>query len=59
VLRSNGVGFASDTSGSGYRVEFGLAARYKSWDIVGRAGLTDTTVSDQALSTHLTVRYRW
>jgi outer membrane autotransporter protein len=59
VLRSNGVGFASDTSGSGYRVEFGLAARYKSWDIVGRAGLTDTTASDQALSTNLTVRYRW
>jgi len=58
-LRSNGLGFANDTSGSGYRVEFGLAARYKAWDISGRVGLTDTTVSDQALSTNLTLRYRW
>jgi outer membrane autotransporter protein len=58
-LVSNGVSFQNDTSGSGYRVELGLAGRYKGWDITGRVGLTDTTVFDQALSTHVNVRYRW
>ena len=59
TLRSNGIAFANDTSGSGYSAEFGLAGRYKAWDITGRVGLTDTSALDQALSTNVTVRYRW
>jgi outer membrane autotransporter protein len=58
-LRSNGVDFANDTSGSGYRAEFGIAGRYKAWDITGRVGVTDTSVSDYMLSTNIAVRYRW
>ncbi len=58
-LSSNGVRFANDTSGSGYRAEFGIAGRYKAWDITGRVGVTDTTVSDYTLSTNVAVRYRW
>ena len=58
-LSSNGVRFANDTSGSGYRAEFGIAGRYKAWDISGRVGVTDTSVSDYVLSTNLAVRYRW
>jgi outer membrane autotransporter protein len=58
-LRSNGVGFENDTSGSGYRAEFGLAGRYKAWDITGRVGFTDMSTSDYMLSTNLNVRYRW
>jgi outer membrane autotransporter protein len=58
-LRSNGVRFANDTSGSGYRAEFGIAGRYKDWDISGRVGVTDTSVSDYALTTNLAIRYRW
>ncbi len=58
-LSSNGVRFANDTSGSGYRAEFGVAGRYKAWDISGRVGVTDTSVSDYALSTNVAVRYRW
>jgi outer membrane autotransporter protein len=59
ALRSNGVGFANDTSGSGYRAEFGIAGRYKAWDITGRVGVTDTSASDYLLSTNIAVRYRW
>lgn len=58
-LSSNGIRFANDTSGSGYRAEFGVAGRYKAWDISGRVGVTDTSVSDYTLSTNLNVRYRW
>ena len=58
-LRSNGVYFDNDASGSGYRAEFGLAGRYKAWDITGRVGVSDTTVSDYMLSTNVAVRYRW
>ena len=58
-LSSNGVRFANDTSGSGYRAEFGIAGRYKAWDISGRVGVTDTSVSDYTLSTNVAVRYRW
>ena len=58
-LDSNGVHFASDASGSGYRVEFGIAGRYKAWDIAGRVGVTDTTVSHHLLSTNIAVRYRF
>jgi outer membrane autotransporter protein len=58
-LRSNGVYFENDASGSGYRAEFGIAGRYKSWDITGRVGVTDTSVSDYLLSTNIAVRYRW
>jgi len=58
-LRSNGVTFANDTSGSGYRVELGLAGRYNGWDITGRVGLTDSSVLQQSLSTNVNVRYRW
>jgi outer membrane autotransporter protein len=58
-LRSNDVTFTNDTSGSGYRVELGLAGRYKGWDITGRVGLTDTEVFEQSLSTHVNFRYRW
>ena len=58
-LRSNGVHFATDVSGSGYRAEFGIAGRYKAWDIAGRVGVTDTTVSDYLLSTNIAVRYRF
>jgi outer membrane autotransporter protein len=59
ALRSNGVGFANDTSGTGYRAEFGIAGRYKAWDITGRVGVTDTSASDYLLSTNIAVRYRW
>jgi outer membrane autotransporter protein len=58
-LNSNGVRFANDASGSGYRAEFGIAGRYKAWDISGRVGVTDTSVSDYRLSTNVAVRYRW
>ncbi len=58
-LRANGVLFANDTSGSGYRAEFGIAGRYKAWDITGRVGVSDTSVSDYTLSTNVAVRYRW
>ena len=58
-IRSNGLQFANDTSGSGLRAEFGIAGRYKAWDISGRVGLTDTQKSRQSLSTNLNVRYRW
>jgi outer membrane autotransporter protein len=58
-LRSNGVQFANDTSGSGYRAEFGVAGRYKAWDVTGRVGVTETSVSDYLLSTNIAVRYRW
>jgi outer membrane autotransporter protein len=58
-LFSNGLWFANDTTGSGYSAEFGLAGRYKSWDISGRVGLADTSASEHLLSTNVTVRYRW
>jgi outer membrane autotransporter protein len=58
-LRSNGVGFDDDTSGDGYRAEFGVAGRYKAWDITGRVGFTEMSTSDYMLSTNLNVRYRW
>ena len=58
-LYSNGVHFATDASGSGYRAELGIAGRYKAWDITGRVGVTDTTVSDYLLSTNIAVRYRF
>ena len=58
-LRSNGVYFENDASGSGYRAEFGISGRYKAWDITGRVGVTDTSVSDYILSTNIAVRYRW
>ena len=58
-LDSNGVHFATDASGSGYRAELGIAGRYKAWDITGRVGVTDTTVSDYLLSTNIAVRYRF
>jgi outer membrane autotransporter protein len=58
-LLSNGVSFANDTSGSGYRAEFGVAGRYKAWDITGRFGVADMTASDYTLSTNVAVRYRW
>jgi len=59
TIASNGVVFGNDTSGSGYRAEFGIAGRYKDWDITGRVGLADTTAIKSALSTNFTVRYRW
>jgi outer membrane autotransporter protein len=59
ALRSNGVYFENDASGSGYRAELGIAGRYKAWDITGRVGVTDTSVSDFLLSTNVAVRYRW
>jgi outer membrane autotransporter protein len=59
TLISNGLEFGSDASGSGYRAEFGVAGRYKTWDITGRVGLSDTTATNSALSTNLSVRYRW
>jgi outer membrane autotransporter protein len=59
VLSSNGIRFANDAAGSGYRAEFGIAGRYKAWDITGRVGVTDTSVSDYTLSTNVAVRYRW
>ncbi len=58
-LFSNGVWFANDTTGSGYSAQFGLAGRYKAWDISGRVGLADTSASEHMLSTNVTVRYRW
>jgi outer membrane autotransporter protein len=59
TLMSNGLEFGSDASGSGYRAELGVAGRYKTWDITGRVGLSDTTATNSALSTNLSVRYRW
>ena len=59
TISSNGIVFGNDTSGSGYRAELGIAGRYKDWDITGRVGLADTTAIKSALSTNLTVRYRW
>jgi outer membrane autotransporter protein len=58
-LRSNGVQFDNDSSGSGYRAEFGIAGRYKAWDITGRVGVADMSSSDYMLSTNIAVRYRW
>jgi outer membrane autotransporter protein len=58
-LRSNGVQFDNDSSGSGYRAEFGIAGRYKAWDITGRVGVADMSTSDYMLSTNIAVRYRW
>ena len=59
TLSSNGIAFSNDTSGSGYRAEFGVAGRYKAWDITARVGLADTTSIQSALSSNLSVRYRW
>ena len=59
TIASNGIVFGNDTSGSGYRAEFGLAGRYKAWDISGRVGWADTTATQSALSSNFTVRYRW
>jgi outer membrane autotransporter protein len=59
TINSNGVVFGNDTSGSGYRAEFGVSGQYKAWDIAGRVGMADTTATDSALSSNLTVRYRW
>jgi len=59
TLQSNGIAFSSDTSGAGYRAEFGIAGRYKAWVITGRVGLADMSTSDYALSTNVSVRYRW
>jgi outer membrane autotransporter protein len=59
TLSSNGIAFANDTSGSGYRAELGIAGRYKAWDITGRVGLADTTAIKSALTSNLSVRYRW
>lgn len=59
VLRSNGVAFASDTSGSGYRADLGIAGRYKAWDIAAQVGLLDTSAIKQSLTSSMTVRYRW
>ena len=59
-LLSNGVWFSNDTSGSGYRAEFGIAGRYKAWDITGRVGpgghlgITEAVALQQP-----DVRYRW
>ena len=58
-LASNGITFDNDSSGSGYRAEIGVAGRYKGWDITGRVGFADTTAIKSALSSNLTVRYRW
>jgi outer membrane autotransporter protein len=58
-LASNGILFGNDSSGSGYRAEIGVAGRYKGWDIAGRVGFAQTTAIQSALSTNLTVRYRW
>ena len=59
TLSSNGIRFSNDTSGSGYRAEFGVAGRYKAWDITARVGLAETASSKSALSSNLSVRYRW
>jgi outer membrane autotransporter protein len=59
TLSSNGIAFGNDTSGSGYRAEFGVAARYKAWDITARVGLAETASTQSALSSNLSVRYRW
>jgi outer membrane autotransporter protein len=59
TLSSNGIRFSNDTSGSGYRAEFGVAGRYKAWDITARVGLAETASSRSALSSNLSVRYRW
>jgi outer membrane autotransporter protein len=59
TLSSNGIRFSNDTSGSGYRAEFGLAGRYKAWDITARVGLAEIASSKSALSSNLSVRYRW
>ena len=59
ALTSNGLVFGNDTSGSGYRAELGVAGRYKGWDITGRVGLAETTATQSALSSNLSVRYRW
>jgi len=58
-LASNGILFDNDSSGSGYRAEIGVAGRYKSWDISGRVGFAETAAIRSALSSNLTVRYRW
>jgi outer membrane autotransporter protein len=59
TLSSNGIRFSNDTSGSGYRAEFGVAGRYKAWDITARVGLAEIASSKSALSSNLSVRYRW
>jgi outer membrane autotransporter protein len=59
TIASNGVVFSNDTSGSGFRAEVGVAGRYKAWDIAARVGMADTTAIKSALSSNLTVRYRW
>jgi outer membrane autotransporter protein len=59
TLSSNGLLFSSDASGSGYRAEFGVAARYKAWDVTARVGVAETASTQSALSSNLSVRYRW
>jgi len=59
TISSNGIVFGNDTSGSGYRAEFGVSGRYKAWDIAARVGVADTTAMKSALSSNLTARYRW
>jgi outer membrane autotransporter protein len=58
-LLSNGVDFANDTKGTGFKAEIGMNGSYKSWDIGIRTGVGDTSKSTPALSSSLTARYRW
>ena len=58
-LLSNGVDFANDTKGTGFKAEVGLNGAYKAWDIGVRTGIGDTSKSTPALSSNLTARYRW
>jgi outer membrane autotransporter protein len=58
-LLSNGVDFANDTKGAGYKAELGINAAYKAWDIGVRTGIGDTSKSTPSLSTNLVLRYLW
>ena len=58
-LLSNGVRFANDTEGAGYKAEFGINSAYKKWDIGVRVGIGDTSKSTPSLSSNLALRYLW
>lgn len=56
-LASNGVDFDSDTSGSGYKAEFGVMGRHYAWDFAARLAFSDTSATGSIMQPSLNVRY--
>lgn len=59
ALASNGVAFASDTSGSGYKAEIGVLGRHGSWDFAGKLALSESSTTGSIFSPSLSLSYRF